>query len=64
MNFVVEFECGEVVIRTGKTADDEDICSLDDLGCKVIRIRPLDDVKIKPFLWEKNGCLRCEIDNL
>ena len=62
-HFVVEFDCGEAVIRTGMAVDEKSICSPDDLGCLPVRIRHLDDVKIRPFLWLKNGCLRCEIDD-
>jgi hypothetical protein len=57
--WVVEFDCDEAVIRTGDSP--ESVNQPDDLGCLAIRIRPLDEVKIKPFTWNKNGCLRCEI---
>lgn len=57
--WVVEFDCNEAVIREGAL---EDVNYPDDLGCLPISIRPIDEVKLKPFFWYKNGCLRCEID--
>ena len=66
--WVVEFGCpddgmpAEAVIRTG--ASPEDVNYPDDLGCPVLRIRPLLEVDLKPGpwnLWMKGGELRCEI---
>ena len=59
-HWVVEFGCNEAVIRTGPTV--ESVNDPDDLGCHAVRVRPLNEVKIKPFIWDKNGCLRCELD--
>jgi hypothetical protein len=58
-NWVVEFGCNEAVIRSGP--DMASVSDPDDLGCPPVRIRRLEEVKIKPFLWDKNGCLRCEV---
>jgi hypothetical protein len=65
--WVVEFGCPddgmptEAVIRTGESI--EDVNYPDDLGCPVLRIRPLVEVDLKPgpmMLWRKGGELRCE----
>lgn len=59
--WVVEFAgCQEAVIRTGESP--EDVNEPDDLGCPVLRIRPLLEVELKPGpmnLWMKGGELRC-----
>jgi hypothetical protein len=58
--WVVEFAgCGEAVIRTG--ASIEEVNQPDDLGCPVLRIRPLLQVELRGGVWEKDGELRCEI---
>ncbi len=57
-HWVVEFGCNESVIRTGSF---DEVNSSDDLDRLPINIRKIDDVKIKPGLWIKNGCLRCEL---
>jgi hypothetical protein len=58
--WVVEFDgCGEAVIRTGGSP--EDVNGPDDLGCPVLRIRPLVEVDLRGGLWMKDGELRCEI---
>ena len=61
--WVVEFAgCQEAVIRTGGSV--EDVNQPDDLGCPVLRIRPLLEVDRKPGpmnLWMKGGELRCEV---
>jgi hypothetical protein len=60
--WVVEFAgCQEAVIRTG--CSPEDVNEPDDLGCPVLRIRPLLEVPLKGGsgnLWMKGGELRCE----
>ena len=61
--WVVEFAgCGEAVIRKGSSL--EEVNYPDDLGCPVLRIRPLLEVEVKggPWnLWMKGGDLRCEL---
>jgi hypothetical protein len=46
------------VIQTGSSL--EDVNRPDDLGCPVLRIRPLDQVELKDGIWKKDGELRCE----
>lgn len=58
--WVVEFAgCQEAVIRTGRSL--EEVNQPDNLGCPVLRIRPLLEVNLRDGLWEKDGELRCEV---
>jgi hypothetical protein len=58
--WVVEFAgCQEAVIRTGGSL--EEVNQPDNLGCPVLRIRPLLEVELRGGLWEKDGELRCEL---
>jgi hypothetical protein len=63
MDWVVELGgCQEAVIRSGESL--EDVSYPDDLGCPVLRIRPLHQVQLKPgplSLWRKGDELRCEL---
>ena len=65
--WVVEFAgCEEAMIRTGGSL--EEVNHPDSLGCPVLRIRPLLEVKLRDrgmfSVWEKDGELRCELASL
>jgi len=59
--FVIQFnDCGESVIRYG---DNElSVAYPDDLGCKPVSVRPVNNVKFSSIPWTKNGELRCEVE--
>lgn len=59
--FVVAFdECKESVIRYGES--EAAVSYPDDLGCVPISVRAVEKVKLASLPWDKNGCLRCEVE--
>jgi hypothetical protein len=56
--WVVEFDCGEAIIREGNR---EEIGYPDSLGCLPTAIYAHDKVILKTMPWVKDGELRCEI---
>ena len=57
--WVVEMDCGELVLRQGTRSE---VMAYDDLGCRP-KTAPLASECEITALWEKNGEMRCEVSN-